>query len=255
MNNMGPPSKRVTINLDCYTNPLNWETSNCTAARRPEESSAHVTYQCTNLNKAESWFESINKASEDCSCQSAPLLIDSLSTLLLRHRVDLVCRSLHLLKSSTKVKYFPILVTVHEDLHDEFTIKSIENVATSIIQLIDPPKDKLISNLIGSYVILQKRKSGKVSRIQEHYRVDGTSEFVALSDSDVRKKDQDITQQQKKDPMIDLSFNMGLTEEQKSAKERVILPYVHQGQGTQEKSVLIDEDDTFESDPDEDLDI
>eukprot|EP01121_Diplochlamys_sp_Union-15-3_P017863 TRINITY_DN6380_c0_g2_i1.p1 TRINITY_DN6380_c0_g2~~TRINITY_DN6380_c0_g2_i1.p1 ORF type:complete len:203 (-),score=19.70 TRINITY_DN6380_c0_g2_i1:46-612(-) len=181
---------------------------------------------------------------------STALVIDSLSSLILHLGLEQVIKLLQTIRNSTKVRFFPILVVLHNDLHDDFIIKSIERLAVSIITMNQPPSDTLIA-IRGTYQLIQKRKSGKATKSLEHYIIHENMELKFFSDNEVKKK---VTQQKQKESLTNLTFNLELTEEQKAAKDKVILPYSREAQASQKSEIIFDEDD-FDSDPDEDLDI
>ena len=61
------------------------------------------------------------------------------------------------------------------------------------------------------------------------------------------------TAEKKVDPTKDLTFNLKLTDEEKAAKENVMLPYTHHlHKGA---TIVMDEPDDDEEDPDDDLDL
>jgi elongator complex protein 5 len=59
--------------------------------------------------------------------------------------------------------------------------------------------------------------------------------------------------EKKVDPTKDLTFNLKLTDQEKAAKESVMLPYTHHlNKGA---TIVMDEPDDDEEDPDDDLEL
>lgn len=61
-------------------------------------------------------------------------------------------------------KYASIVGVLHEDLHSDFEVKAIERVAYTVVASVPLP-DVMGVDVHGCYEIIQKRKSGKVSRV------------------------------------------------------------------------------------------
>jgi elongator complex protein 5 len=190
------------------------------------------------------------------------MIIDSISSLVQRFGVNPVCRLLTKLVSGEKGKYASIVGVLHEDLHSDFEVKAIERVAYTVVASVPLP-DVMGVDVHGCYEIIQKRKSGKVSRVPEYYKVEDIGRLKLITDSEFQKlvgKQEEGAGEADKKPPSGLTFNLELTEEQRLAKDKVVLPYerpaIEVG-GADAGTIFIDEDDdAFEgSDPDDDLDI
>ncbi|ORX98588.1 hypothetical protein K493DRAFT_406551 [Basidiobolus meristosporus CBS 931.73] len=110
----------------------------------------------------------------------------------------------------------------------------------------------------GKCEIEHKRKSGKVVRERIIFEVTPTGGLSISTIVDKPVIPEPESETPEVDPMANLSFNLNLTEEQRKAKNEVVLPYLK----TQENEVSgaiyyePDEADDFDDeDPDEDLNI
>ena len=149
---------------------------------------------------------------------SSVLFIDSINHLLLVGHAE---SQVAALLSELKVSFTSIMLVSHLDTVTSTSfIPALEYVSTSIIEVVYPPKWPIV-DITGSFSILQKRKSGKVSRTVEHYYLPKSSKkLVFYTDAQVVKKEV-ITQQDNK-----LRSKMDqLTPEQEAARASVTLPY------------------------------
>eukprot|EP01132_Coremiostelium_polycephalum_P008266 gene8266-10156_t len=166
------------------------------------------------------------------------------------------------LSSSTRVSrtFHTILSLLHTDLHEtdpsiQKQLQYISNVSIQVTPL--PPKLRLSETLPHPYestiTIVTKKRSGRVVRNVEYYYINkiGKIEFDSGESLQVKQQSKEV------DPTENLSFNLKLTDEEKKAKESVVLPYRHQGNN--ESTLIIedpDQDDDYDDeDPDDDLDI
>lgn len=122
------------------------------------------------------------------------------------------------------------------------------------------------SNLItkgGVATIEWRRKSGKVLYETNQFYL-GRKGLVVMSQKDQKQEVQVVAEDTLTDSMADLSFNLSLTDNQRKAKENVVLPFTKVQQGTPETQqvgggLIYYEpdaaDDFDDEDPDDDLDI
>lgn len=131
------------------------------------------------------------------------------------------------------------------------------------------------NNITAVAKVMWKRKSGKVLHETNAFRCDGQgiSVMTAAAQEEEEDLDEDLQESAGLDPTANLSFNLTLTDEQRRAKEKVVLPYMKaQNRGTVEiessehtiapppssGSIYYEPDaadDFDDEDPDEDLDI
>ncbi|KAJ3280877.1 hypothetical protein HK104_000350 [Borealophlyctis nickersoniae] len=211
------------------------------------------------------------------SSQKITVLLDSLNSLILGHPLskaaDLVKRLSNL--SSDVVR---IIVPFHGD------IPSLHSAPAMTI-------DAILAHLCTTYInvrhskdvargedfvsldaqspagavcdVIHKKKSGRVARELVYFEVSQSTGRLIFTVFDDMKGMEEGVQQLKvstapaKDPTANLSFNLRLTEEQKSARSEVVLPYMKAQEVTSEPTIYYepDDDDYDEEDPDDDLDI
>merc|ERR1712137_370657 len=113
-------------------------------------------------------------------------------------------------------------------------------------------------------VIRHDRPSGRVAWATEGYGVDSDGSVVSMKVSKKMPVTVDSeTSGSTLDPTANLTFNLKLTEQEQSTKDKLVLPYMHHlhdkaTDPAQSGSTIIyyDSDDDFdEEDPDDDLDI
>eukprot|EP01102_Stenamoeba_stenopodia_P000094 TRINITY_DN1006_c0_g1_i1.p1 TRINITY_DN1006_c0_g1~~TRINITY_DN1006_c0_g1_i1.p1 ORF type:complete len:433 (-),score=121.07 TRINITY_DN1006_c0_g1_i1:94-1317(-) len=198
-----------------------------------------------------------------------------------------------------------VFTIVHEDVVFDTTAIDRLSYFASVVMRTGPPALELLSSAVlstiskadGEIQILQKRESGKVIRLTEEYTYSGGDNntqrpsltFLPRSKRGVGSKrgatstrtsssssssssSTPTTLAAGVDAMslraVTTTFNLGITEEQKKAKDEVQLPYVHKNKSTTTGSggsggstgggvIYLDPDDIeYESDdPDDDLDI
>lgn len=172
------------------------------------------------------------------------IVIDNLSTLLLYYHYTEVCRLIHQLEPH----YGTICCLLHCDLHDDHVTDALHHMMSTIITLTVPSD----SRHDGLCTILHKRKSGKVLRKKEHYKIFEKFQVKSYQVSDTTAQTNNI-QDSTIDPAANLTFDLRLTQRQKEERSQVVLPY------TQVKSQILYEpdehDDLDDSDPDDDLNI
>lgn len=200
---------------------------------------------------------------EKVSKRSSVLIIDSLSYLSYWNRSDELISFIMELTLIGEIN--STIIFLHEDIHDEHFVKSVESISTSIIKLIDIPEEHAVP-LTGSYTMIQKRKNGKVSRTKEHYYVDVNKQFHIYNDNAIKVQKPEIEKNEDMNFFNDgsLTFNLNINESQKEIKDSIILPHtttgmkLHENENENQDSMIYidDDDDAFEgSDPDDDLDI
>mmetsp|Transcript_7887 Transcript_7887/g.8688 ORF Transcript_7887/g.8688 Transcript_7887/m.8688 type:complete len:129 (+) Transcript_7887:2-388(+) len=128
----------------------------------------------------------------------------------------------------------------------------MESISRTIINVITPPLSAG-TRIDGAYEIITKRKSGRATRNRVHAQIKN-GETIFLTPQ--MEKELATSTKKEANPASNLTFNVLLTDEQKEAKSKVELPYIHQGQTTEVSYPSDDDDDDlFDDDPDDDLDI
>ncbi|KAF2072824.1 hypothetical protein CYY_005867 [Polysphondylium violaceum] len=151
-----------------------------------------------------------------------------------------------------------IFAILHTDLHEmDITVsKELQYISSVSIQVTElSPKLKYSESLPHPYestiTLITKKRSGRVVRNVEYYYINsnGKVEFDSAESLESQIQEAEV------DPTENLSFNLKLSEEEKLAKNNVVLPYRHQGN---DQTLIIedpDEEDFDDEDPDDDLDI
>eukprot|EP01129_Flabellula_baltica_P011638 TRINITY_DN5138_c0_g1_i3.p3 TRINITY_DN5138_c0_g1~~TRINITY_DN5138_c0_g1_i3.p3 ORF type:complete len:310 (+),score=77.52 TRINITY_DN5138_c0_g1_i3:3879-4808(+) len=237
--------------FDGYTDPLGWKGNQDTDSAQRKVCS---------LRDLDGLYREVVGVVSDVDAKSCVFLVDSVSSLLLRHDAASVYKFLY--KIVNKLKLGSVVMSLKSDLLKEATIKSIKMIPKSIIEIVKIPPN-IVTPVTNSVVLIQKRKLGKISFSKIHYIKKGDElefiedkyiEYMADEESEeVIVLDKNQNQQQ--DDFKDLSFNLSLTEEEKETRAKVELPF-HQQQKSSPVIYLEESDDAFDdfdSDPDDDL--
>lgn len=101
-----------------------------------------------------------------------------------------------------------MVFVIHKDLHDEFTLQTLSGLFSCIIKTVPVPSE-ISTPLDGSYIVLQKRPSGKVVQTviifflpfltdnqKEHYTVKESRELNILSNKQVEKIKSEVEQEE-----------------------------------------------------------
>ncbi|KAG0222718.1 Elongator complex protein 5 [Mortierella sp. GBAus27b] len=283
--------------VDCYSNPLGW-----TEAFQPQSSDAQssgtpsefanvtslVSVNLRNVRKASRTITDIIASQRS----NFTIYFDSLSQFLVSSVPDtfsLIRSIIGLLTDSSR-----IIAIHHEDVPDADSFlpdaskplasNSLAHVATTLITLknseaIRQDQEDLRRGVVAAkefaYLtvhgnawdsavceIEHKRKSGKVSRETNAYRLESpTGNLLVVNVWDVvgempDVEKLDLQESQTSDPTANLSFNLNLTEEQRRAKNDTVLPYVKTQESTGAIYYEPDAADDFDDDdPDDDLTI
>ncbi|KAH6933214.1 hypothetical protein HPB50_013534 [Hyalomma asiaticum] len=191
------------------------------------------------------WLEHLSKEKEPFT-----LIIDSLSTALIYHQFDDVY--VGLLCLLRKIKSLQMIVALlHTDVHEEHEVDKLCHLATTTLTLYkhDTP------NALRCKTV-HRKPGGRVVREDE--------EFVLMPDlsiTDIKKvaqKQEAKPLPQQPDPTANLTFNLRLSEEEKAARNNLVLPYVKtssSSKGKGEITYVMEREDDFdeEDDPDDDL--
>ncbi|KAL1421809.1 hypothetical protein MTO96_022730 [Rhipicephalus appendiculatus] len=181
------------------------------------------------------WAENFSKETEPFT-----MVIDSLSTALVYHRFDDIYMGLLCLLR--KVKSLQMIVALlHTDVHEEHEVDKLCHLATTTLA----PYVRDGASTLGCKTV-HRKPGGRVVREDE--------EFVLKSDLSIT----DIKKTQQPDPTANLTFNLRLSEEEKAAKDNLVLPYIKtasSSKGKGEITYVMEREDDFdeEDDPDDDL--
>lgn len=220
--------------IDVFTDPLSWAS--------PSTAKQNNTILC-NYTSLQNIIQALPPINET---ENAVLAIDSLSPLLFYHGITKVCQFLNLIKT----KFSSIVCLLHRELHDEKIYKQLEYLSTYNLELFEPKDLNATSLYIVS--VLHKRVSGKVTDVLENYSYSHDGQ-VTITNTHKHGGKVSGAEKKEEDPAANLTFNLKLTAQERSAREEVQLPYIHQEKNT--PVVEDDEDDEYEEDPDDDLDI
>jgi hypothetical protein len=208
---------------------------------------------------------------DDLKGRPSVVIIDSLSPLLTHLSAPFTCQTLNDLqqRKRTGCCVAQIICLVHSDLHDESDITALNYISTTVITHRDVAvsSGKHSSEFSGQCEVIHKRKSGKVIRMTEHYTIDKMWKLTSVQDPKSQHACPAEDTISTADPTANLTFNLRLSEQEREAKDSVILPFTYtavekarQLSGKPGTCGQIfyqpdDADDIDEEDPDDDLDI
>ncbi|KAI8500366.1 Elongator complex protein [Branchiostoma belcheri] len=253
---------------DGFSDPLLWEEQN----RDSSEDRIDLT-------SAPDFLGHVKKSSVKTS--PVAVVIDSLTPYLLHCPGYVICRALHrLLRArldSDGVEVSLVVAGFHGDLHDDSTAAALRHMATTWVQLQEgaesptrsregaesPTQDRAC--YYGNCEVLHRRKSGKVIRQDEEYHISAQWSLTSRVQKATVRPPAQPDQESQVDPTANLTFNLRLTDTEKEARSRVVLPYMHhqrkkapdQPAATPGGQIFYqpdDVDDFDEEDPDNDLD-
>ncbi|XP_074653792.1 elongator complex protein 5-like [Tubulanus polymorphus] len=222
-----------------------------------------------NVNTNLETFLRDNHHSSPCE-KHVVIVFDCLEMLLLNRPVAFTCRTIHNLshnKFHSGIDECRVLALMH-DLHDDATINAVDHVFSTVFRIRPSPWP---SHTHCCHTTL-KKLSGKVIKTIEHFSISEVNEIIGIATEEsiaAIKNTVDVANLKSAkptDPMANLTFNLKLTENEKTARSQVKLPYMHDTkiqEVTLHRSVgdgkifyQPDEVDDFdEDDPDDDLDI
>lgn len=228
--------------IDCFSDPLNWR-------KRPQpplDNSAIRFYTFSDMKNLKALQQQIQRAMDGCpSTSTSIVLIDSLSTLLHLHPYNTVAKFLE--NVATTITNVGIVSTIHTDCHEEQVIKNFEYISTATVALSNYKTDGM------SCSIVHKRRGGKVHSARENYDI--TTQGLELAEVEsITTPSEPIASSEKSKPKMEATFSLTLTEEEKQARENVVLPYTNVKTKTIDETEIYEEGEEYE-DPDEDLDI
>ena len=144
------------------------------------------------------------------------VIVDSLSPALICDSLSNVLISLNkLIQKGTS-----IVSVIHTDVHSEFELKCLKQLASTHIQL---AKDSRLNCFKAECVHLKpNRRVNNVIRWHEFYQINNNGiEFI-----EIPKTNEIPVKISTADPTANLPFNLKLTEDEAEAKKNLVLPYV-----------------------------
>jgi hypothetical protein len=152
------------------------------------------------------------------SKSTSTLFIDSLAPLAYNGATE---SQIAAFIADLKLHFSSIVCVLHTDVLTSSTLVSaLESVATCVVEMVPTPKAPLL-DVTGSFSLLQKRKSGKVSRVTEHYHLPKNSfELAFYTDCMVKREAAPSPAENRLKAKMDQ-----LTPEQEAARAAVALPY------------------------------
>ncbi|XP_072315281.1 elongator complex protein 5 [Eucyclogobius newberryi] len=189
--------------------------------------------------------------------KASTLVIDSLSWILRHVSTTTICSTLHQLKKGGAVRN--IMGLLHADLHQKGTVGSVCHLATSLITV---APGNAGDNCVAK--IRKRTKSGKVHQEEQAFRINEDFSIILLNKSP--NIEQIVPEEHQMDPTANLTFNLRLSDKEREAKEKLLLPFVfskdkksallHSGTGSGRILYEPDANDDYDQeDPDDDLDV
>ncbi|XP_020779654.1 elongator complex protein 5 [Boleophthalmus pectinirostris] len=188
--------------------------------------------------------------------KSTTLVIDSLSWILRHVDTTNICSTLHQLKKGGAVR--TIVGLLHADMHQKGTVGSVCHLATSLITVAP-------GNVGDTCVakITKRTKSGKVLQEEHSFRINEDLTVTMLNKS---PNTETVHEEHQMDPTANLTFNLRLSDKEREAKEKLLLPFMfskdkknallHSGAGSGRILYEPDASDDYDQeDPDDDLDV
>jgi len=185
-------------------------------------------------------------------------LLPDLDTLFLFHPPPDVFQFLNSLAGLLSPSF--LIGLLHRDSFPTAIMPSLDFLASTSVTILPPP---LTSGSFSCLVdVTHKKASGKVLRAREIVRLAPDPPRL-LSVTDASKNTSTSTsaptiayEPETGDPTANLTFNLSLSEEEKTARDKVVMPFAKTVKG-QGKIIYEaeDEDDFDEEDPDDDLNI
>ncbi|CAI9740686.1 complex 5-like [Octopus vulgaris] len=230
-----------------YSDPLNWL------------GNADVTVTSTD-------FIDFLQRKITSSVHNVAVVICSLTSLIIHRSPAYTCQFLEKLGNRHSspfpdVSIGQVVSLVHQDLHNEYTLKQLRYVSSSVISLLE---DSSVNHLTNCNVV-HRRLSGKIFKSKEQYQLLNSFELKAVKElqtTNLRPNDRPQV-----DPTANLTFKLNLSDTEKVARSQQVLPHIQiqnrqqelqsstmsgQGQIFYEPD---DADDFDDEDPDDDLDI
>ncbi|XP_064611750.1 elongator complex protein 5-like [Liolophura sinensis] len=227
------------------------------------------TPSCLNVNSdIEKYLSDQSQRSGQASAnQRSAVVIDTLTPLITQHGAVKSCQIVqNLCKAKLKGgNIAQVVFLLHGDLHSDHSLTLIHHVTSSVLKICPSksPNHAAICN------ILHKKPSGKVIKLSEHFDVNSSLDVQNVEEWKPSNAMATDVSESQLDPTANLTFNLSLTDEEKQARSKLVLPYTKAmdrpvigtdntsggGEGGKIFYQPDEADDFDEEDPDDDLDI
>lgn len=189
--------------------------------------------------------ETLTDAVEEVkSLPNVILVVDSLSTLILRSSAEKLYRTLCPILTS-EGNNVQLLALLHNDVHCEETRSLLCSLATCTLTTLPPVNGNLAVSCISHH------PRGKILNQAAQYQIKENFELKFVSVISEAKNVQHVVKQP--DPAANLTFNLRLKDSEKEVRSKLQLPYMKTSPDLPE---ILNEDDFYdEDDPDDDLDV
>lgn len=251
---------RARLILDCFTNIwvsrgislhiLSYDREKdtiqrCFPASTVDRIVIHDAFGTPDKYAPSTWVERFREEKEPFA-----LVIDSVSTALIYHPFEDVYMGLQcLLRKAESLQL--VMGLLHTDVHAEHQVSQLCCLASTTLTVYAHDSAKM-----ASCKIVHRKPGGRVLRENEEF-VLTTDLFITDIKKVVHKKEEKPVAQQA-DPTANLTFNLRLSDEEKAARDSLVLPYIKRpsaGRGKGEITYVMEREDDFdeEDDPDDDL--
>lgn len=256
---------------DGFSDPLGWNLT------RTDHQDSHMTIIHQDSNIAQVVKSNIahccaqNTATKSGDVVKVAVVFNSLSRLLLWKSSAMVCTLLNQLYSNSShsqegYQVVQVVALVHSDLHDDQTLNTINFLASSLLWITLDKEEK--DQSVNWCKVLHKRKTGKVIKKFESFAINDKHVLTEYEEKDWNGSSSKAVSESvnEVDPTKNLTFSLTLTDNERQARSKLKLPYMHHEEERSEVTVnpvgegkvfyQPDEADDFdEDDPDEDLNI
>lgn len=175
------------------------------------------------------------------------VVVDTLTTLMMHWDFDRVYRALLYLSRNANVQL--VCALIHEDVHEEHHIAKLCHLATTCVTLATPE-----AGVQSRCRIVHRKSNGRAVKEEQDFTINED-----LTITDIRKVEAQKAVPKdppKPDPTANLTFNLRLSGDEKTAKDNLVLPYLKKPSGgSGEIFYVMEREDDFdeEDDPDDDL--
>ncbi|XP_031107344.1 elongator complex protein 5 [Ipomoea triloba] len=234
----GSSNKWLSV-LDCYTDPLGWK------SRLMERGTINNTSQNTSVNAtlfthvkdSNKLLASIVERGKEMVGEGKgrfSVAIDSISEMLRHSSIHSVARILSYLRSHDQVS--SVFFLLNSDLHESKVASTLEYMSTMRADIV-PVAQTINGQRVNSEnlsVVEQNFKRGKlhVRFKRRNGRVRVTCEDACVEDSGIKFTPVSLEDGLTAQSLVPkVQFNLQLSEKERLDREKVVLPFEHQGNG------------------------
>uniref|UniRef100_A0A023GK45 Elongator complex protein 5 n=1 Tax=Amblyomma triste TaxID=251400 RepID=A0A023GK45_AMBTT len=219
---------RSRLILDCFTNT--WERrggsvhilsydrekdaiQRCFPANSLDRIIIHDAFGAPDKYAPSMWVDCFSEEEEPFT-----LVIDSLSTALIYHQFeDVYMGLLCLLRKVESLQL--VLALLHTDVHEEHQVAKLCHLASTTLTAYAHDTAKM-----AGCKIVHRKPGGRVLREDEEFVF--TADLLITDIKKVTHKKEEKPVVQQPDPAANLTFNLRLSNEEKAAKDNLVLPYI-----------------------------